>query len=132
MRSFIRQPFHVRLGIALVQWGLIFGMIGVPIWFFNLSPVDLFSGYSDGTRVGTVVKLSKKGVICKTYEGELKVGSQTTAIPETWKFSVTDESVVEKLNSAMLSGAQVGLHYDEPLIRGFCKGSSEYRIIGVE
>lgn len=34
----------------------------------------LFGSYSDGNRAGTVIKLSRKGLLFRTYEGELNLG----------------------------------------------------------
>lgn len=69
----------------------------------------LFS-YSTGSRVGTVVKLSKKGLIWKTYEGTLQLGNQGSNV---WQFSVRDEAVVAKLQQVMEKQRRVRLDYEE-------------------
>ena len=60
--------------------------------------------YSDGDRAGFVQKFSKKGWICKTWEGELLLSTVPGAIPEKFEFSVRDDEV-----AARSSGARVGL-----------------------
>lgn len=77
--------------------------------------------YSEGERVGVVTKLSYKGLIFKSWEGQLvaalpiEVAGQTQ--PETFRFSsASDSETVHKLNNAMLSGQRVTLVYRQWLI----------------
>ncbi len=67
--------------------------------------------YSDGERAGVVQKFSRKGWICKTYEGELALYIVGGVAPEIWAFSVRDPAVVEQLNASV--GERVRLHYTE-------------------
>ncbi len=67
--------------------------------------------YSTGERAGWVQKLSKKGWICKTWEGELAMVSMSGAAQEKFLFTVWDEAVARQVNAAM--GKRVSLHYDE-------------------
>jgi hypothetical protein len=67
--------------------------------------------YSDGERVGVLQKLSRKGWICKTYEGELALYVVSGMAPQIWSFSVRDAAVADQLNK--LSGKRVRLHYTE-------------------
>jgi hypothetical protein len=90
----------------------------VVVGFFG----GLFPNYSDGERSGTVYKVSHKGFVWKSYEGEMNLGGmaadangQMTA--NTFKFSVRDPSVVEKLNEAASSGKRVTLHYTQYAVK---------------
>ncbi|MEQ1579439.1 MAG: hypothetical protein ABL964_02515 [Steroidobacteraceae bacterium] len=67
--------------------------------------------YSDGERAGVIQKFSRKGWVCKTYEGELALYIVGGVAPEIWAFSVRDKAVVEQLNSMV--GERVRLHYTE-------------------
>jgi hypothetical protein len=67
--------------------------------------------YSDGERAGVVQKFSRKGWVCKTYEGELALYIVGGVAPEIWAFSVRDTAVVDQLNA--LVGERVRLHYTE-------------------
>lgn len=67
--------------------------------------------YSTGERAGWVQKLSKKGWICKTWEGELAMVTMPAAAQEKFLFTVWDEDVARQINAAM--GRRVSLHYDE-------------------
>lgn len=72
--------------------------------------------YSDGTRSGILIKVSKKGYVFKTYEGQLNAGGlqanqQGQVIGNLWEFSVTSDEVYQKLQS--YEGKQVILHYEQ-------------------
>ena len=87
--------------------------------------------YSDGERAGYLQKISRKGWICKTYEGELAMSTVPGTAPVIWEFSVRDEAVAEKL--ATLLGKKVILHYHEYRnIPTNCFGASDYFVDGVQ
>jgi hypothetical protein len=67
--------------------------------------------YSTGERAGWVQKLSKKGWICKTWEGELALVSLPGSTAEKFYFTVHDDAVAESINKVM--GRRVSLHYEE-------------------
>jgi len=67
--------------------------------------------YSTGDRAGWVQKLSKKGWICKTWEGELALVSLPGSTPEKFYFTIHDDAVAEQVSRVM--GKRVSLHYDE-------------------
>jgi hypothetical protein len=67
--------------------------------------------YSTGERAGWVQKFSKKGWVCKTWEGELAMVSMPGAAQEKFYFTVWDDAVAARINKAM--GQRVSLHYDE-------------------
>jgi hypothetical protein len=67
--------------------------------------------YSSGERAGWVQKLSKKGWVCKTWEGELALVSLPGSTVEKFFFTVPDDAVAAQLTSKM--GKRVSLHYEE-------------------
>jgi hypothetical protein len=67
--------------------------------------------FSEGERAGWVQKLSKKGWVCKTWEGELSLISMPGAGQEKFFFTVHDDKVAEQINRVM--GKRVTLHYEE-------------------
>ena len=67
--------------------------------------------YSDGDRVGYLQKLSRKGWLCKTFEGELAMTTVPGVAPTLWDFTVWDDDVAKKLDGQM--GKRVVLHYKE-------------------
>ena len=81
--------------------------------------------YSDGERTGYLQNLSRKGWICKTYEGELAMSTVPGVAPVIWSFTVRDEAVATQINA--LVGQRVVLHYEEH--RGLptsCFGDTAY------
>lgn len=68
--------------------------------------------YSTGDRAGWIQKLSDKGWICKTWEGELALVSLPgSATVEKFAFTVRDEAVAREIVKVM--GRRVTLHYEE-------------------
>lgn len=74
--------------------------------------------YSEGVRVGVVQKLSKKGYMNKSWEGELvqdgmrvKASGHGAASTDVWRFSVLDEGVAKKADEAVFNGDGVALRY---------------------
>ena len=67
--------------------------------------------YSEGERAGVLQKFSKKGWLCKTYEGELAQYVVGGVSPQIWYFSTRDEKLAQQLGAAV--GDQIRLHYTE-------------------
>ena len=89
--------------------------------------VTLLGGcsYSDGDRVGYLQKLSRKGWLCKTHEGELAMTTVPGAAPTLWNFSVWGDDVAKKLDGQM--GKRVVLHYRElRYVPTTCFGETNY------
>jgi hypothetical protein len=89
------------------------------VWLLLL-PLLVFGGYlafvlnwsySDGERAGYLQKFSRKGWVCKTYEGELAMTTVPGVAPVLWNFTVRDEAVATQLNA--LLGKRIVLHYEE-------------------
>ncbi len=92
--------------------------------------IALHWSYSDGERAGYVQKLSRKGWLCKTWEGEIAMVTMPGAIPEKFEFSVRDDDVAQKINQ--LPGKRVVLDYRQyKFIPSTCFGETEYFIDGV-
>ncbi|MFN8346220.1 MAG: hypothetical protein U0X91_14555 [Spirosomataceae bacterium] len=97
-----------------------------------------FGYYSDGTRVGSLVKLSRKGYIFKTHEGQLMVGGMSdgtgTFNSTTWDFSVDDDNkaAIEALNLSQRTGQRVALHYEEKFFQLPWNGDTKYFVVSVE
>lgn len=86
---------------------------------------------SDGERAGYIQKFSHKGLICKTWEGELHMTSAPGAIPEKFLFSVRDDEIAVKINS--LIGRKVTLHYEQHIgVPTTCFGETGYFVTDVK
>ena len=87
--------------------------------------VTLAWSYSEGERAGYVQKLSRKGWLCKTWEGEIAMVTMPGAIPDRFEFSVRDEAVAAKING--LAGQRVILVYAQhKFVPTKCFGETEY------
>lgn len=87
--------------------------------------------YSDGERAGYLQKFSRKGWVCKTWEGELAMTTVPGVAPVLWNFTVRDEAVAGQLNA--LLGERVVLHYEEH--RGIpttCYGETSHFVTRVQ
>ena len=71
----------------------------------------LWWSYSEGERAGVLQKFSKRGWICKTYEGELAQYVVGGVAPQIWYFSVRDPAVAEQLHKVV--GQQLRIRYAE-------------------
>lgn len=92
-------------------------IIGVLILFIGIFVGGCVSGvgrdYSSGTRVGVVTKLSQKGIIFKSWEGEMLMAlpaGMNNVDPEKFQFNV-ETAAVPKVEAAMRSGHRVELVY---------------------
>jgi hypothetical protein len=83
--------------------------------------------YSEGDRAGVLQKFSRKGWVCKTYEGELAQFIVAGVAPQIWTFSVRDPAVAAELTSVV--GQRVQLHYTEHVgVPTNCFGETAYFI----
>jgi hypothetical protein len=95
-----------RFGRILLILGVL-AVVLVALWtWFALS-----WSYSEGERAGVLQKFSKKGWICKTYEGELALYVVGGIAPQIWYFSTRDEELAKQLYASV--GEQIRLHYSE-------------------
>ena len=86
--------------------------------------------YSSGERAGWVQKFSRKGWVCKTWEGELAMVSLPGSIPEKFLFTVRDAGVAAQINNVV--GQRVRLHYEQHRgVPGDCFGETQYWVDGV-
>ena len=103
----------------------------VPALIFGTwSWVTLNYSYSKGERAGYVQKLSKKGWVCKTWEGELARANLPGTMPEIFRFSVRNDSIARILEKNV--GKRVSLTYDQH--RGVptsCFAETQYYITNV-
>jgi hypothetical protein len=110
-----------------------FIFIFVVLLLVGLTAFYFISGlpYSDGSRSGILIKVSRKGYIFKTYEGELNVGGFSqgdgTIMPaKIFYFSVPRKDVYVQLDS--LQGRKVVLYYKQVYHNFFWQGDTDYFI----
>lgn len=99
----------------------------VAVWVWVMTSWS----YSAGERAGWVQKFSRKGWICKTWEGELALVTMPGTAQEKFLFTVWDDDVAAKINAAM--GKRVSLHYEEKVgLPGSCFGDTRYWVNGLK
>ncbi|TLV00077.1 hypothetical protein [Dyadobacter luticola] len=97
-----------------------------------------FGYYSEGKRGGFVTRLSNKGYLFKTYEGELRMGGlyegDGTMNSSQWVFSVSSKNKdgIAKLEEAIKNGHRVSLTYEEKFFTLPWNGDTKYFVTNVE
>ena len=87
--------------------------------------------YSSGERAGFLQKVSHKGWICKTWEGELSLVAMPGAAPEKFLFTVRDEAIAQKVSAA--AGKRVTLNYEQHKgLPSSCFGDTDYFVVDVK
>ncbi len=116
-KSKLKKYLFISLAVVIVAWFTYFFICGMT--------------YSEGTRSGVLTKVSKKGYVFKTFEGELNVGGLNqgdgTIMPASiFKFSVEGQDIYNQLEKEQ--GKKVVLHYKERIKAFFWQGETNYFI----
>jgi len=122
------DPMQAKSSVG--KWLLLFLLIPILLLSAYLAFVLNWS-YSDGERAGYLQKFSRKGWLCKTYEGEMAMTTVPGVAPVLWTFTVRDEALAAQLSAMM--GQRVSLTYDEH--RGIpttCFGDTAYFVNKVQ
>jgi len=127
-------PAVSRPGLAARAWrGLKRALIFALLAALGAAGLYLWAAfsfvYSSGERAGYVQKFSKKGWICKTWEGELALASMPGVMPERFPFSLRDDAVAAEINKYL--GQRVTLHYEQHLGLPSCFGETGYWVTSV-
>ena len=111
---------------------IIAGILLAPILLFVVYTWSaLHWSYSEGERAGYVQKFSKKGWVCKTWEGELALVSMPGTVAEKFYFTVRDDLVAENINQSL--GKRVALRYQQHKgVPTTCFGETEYYVVAVK
>jgi len=111
---------------------IIAGVLVAPVLLFILYTWGALTwSYSSGERAGYVQKFSKKGWICKTWEGELAMVSIPGTMSEKFHFSVRDDGVAARVNQTM--GKRVTLTYQQHMgVPTTCFGETQYFVVNVK
>ena len=87
--------------------------------------------FSTGERAGYVQKLSKKGWLCKTWEGEMALVSMPGTVAEKFPFTVRSDAIARQINDSI--GAKVALTYEQHVgIPTTCFGETGYFVTAVK
>jgi len=126
-------------GLILIDWVIIAAIVGILLLIAApvLSKfVGISTVYSEGERTGVLVKLSKKGFVWKTWEGELNLGGMSddgggVAVPNIWRFSVKDDVIAQQMLPAAQGAQRVTVTYKKVWKASFAQGETDYFATGV-
>jgi hypothetical protein len=97
---------------------MVLGLFALYTW------ITLTYTYSEGSRAGFLQKFSKRGWVCKTWEGEIVTGSML-GNQEKFMFSVRDADLAKEVNAAI--GKRIEVDYDQHIgVPSNCFGETEY------
>ena len=112
------------------RWGLRIGtvLILVPLLLLSLwTAIALNFSYSSGKRGGYLQKFSRKGWLCKTWEGEIAMANIPGTMPEIFSFTVRDDSIAAQLNKMI--GQRIAIDYKQHRgVPGTCFGETQYYV----
>jgi hypothetical protein len=113
--------------LKLFALALLLGSVLIGVAYFEFL---YHYSYSSGETVGYIQKLSLKGWICKTWEGELlrSIAAQPS-VPEKFLFTVREDALAEKMNASI--GERVILVYDQHLGLPGCFGDTDHFVVDV-
>ena len=115
-----------RVGLWIVGF-----FLAAALLFAGYTWVSLTWSYAKGERAGYLQKLSKKGWVCKTWEGELAMVAVPGSMPERFYFSVRNDAVAAQINQAM--GRRMVLYYEQHVgVPTSCFGETEYFVKSVK
>ena len=118
------RPRWIIFSILLL---FVLPVLAIAAWVW----MTLHFSYSSGERTGYVQKISKKGWVCKTWEGELSMTTVPGTAPQIFMFSVPDDKVAEAITRS--SGHQVNLMYEQHKgVPSVCFGETEYFVTAVK
>ncbi len=109
-------------------WILVGVLVVLPALLFAVwTAITLTYTYSRGERAGYIQKLSRKGWICKTWEGELAMVNMPGAAQERFPFTVRSDSIAQEMTKMM--GSRIAITYEEHRgVPGTCFGETDYYV----
>lgn len=128
------QPPAPRKGFFRRHWLLtiLFVIVGLPVFGMAAwTGIALNWSYSSGKRAGYVQKISRKGFLCKTWEGTLYTDIAKGFRSDSFSYSVRSDSIAHKIEE--LSGKRVAVEYQQHIgVPTSCFGETEYFVTGVQ
>jgi hypothetical protein len=110
-------------------WLVLLFLVLPVLIFASYTWVTLHYAYSSGERIGYLQKISQKGWLCKTWEGELAMTTVPGTAPQIFQFSVRDDATAHRIEQA--AGQRVALAYQQHKgVPTSCFGETEYFVTG--
>ncbi len=116
-----KWALRVAIGVPLL---VILGLVAYTEFTLNFA-------YSKGERAGKLLKVAKRGWVCKTNEGDLQMVNLSVSDENTFHFTVADDKVAKEVENQV--GHNVALQYEEHKgIPSSCFGDTTYFVVGVK
>jgi hypothetical protein len=129
-----QQTFGAKMKSILkkIMWGIIIILVlGVAYIYWGV--------FEEGVMAGKVIRVSQKGVLFKTFEGKINLGTfgalkGVNPIAESFDFSVEkdEEEVISQLQAVALSGENINLHFIKRYVAFPWRGDTKYFAVKVE
>jgi hypothetical protein len=121
---------HGQRGLGVIGWLVLILVLGALL-FAGYIWLMLHWAYASGERAGWVQKLSKRGYLCKTWEGEMAMVSLPGSVAEKFIFTIWDENAAQQVNTNI--GKRVALSYEQHVgLPSSCFGDTGYFVTGVK
>ena len=119
-RSFLRR-----------HWKTVTVLLGAPLGLFAAYTLVVLNwSYSTGQRAGYVQKISRRGYVCKTWEGTLYTDIARGFRSDSFSFTVRSDSLAQVIET--LGGKRVAVSYEQHIgLPSSCFGDTEYFVTGV-
>lgn len=112
--------------VRVLVWIAVVAVLGLAGFTYLM----LHWSYSEGERAGYVQKLSRRGFLCKTWEGEMAMVTMPGTVAEKFWFTVPSDAVAARINAAV--GKRMALHYEQhKWLPSSCFGDTEYFVTDV-
>jgi hypothetical protein len=106
-------------------------VLGALLLLAGWTWIALHWSFASGERAGYVQKISRRGWLCKTWEGEMALISMPGTVAEKFFFSVPDDAVAQRINDSV--GRRVSLSYDQHIgVPTSCFGDTQYFVREVQ
>lgn len=116
----------LKRSVVIFSVVVLLAVTSVAVWAWATLSYD----YSDGERAGYIQKFSRKGWLCKTWEGEMALVNLPGAMPEIFYFSVRDNTVAKRIQDVV--GKRVALTYEQHIgVPTSCFGDTQYFVVNV-
>lgn len=116
----------LKRSVVIFSVVVLLAVTSVAVWTWATLSYD----YSDGERAGYIQKFSRKGWLCKTWEGEMALVNLPGAMPEIFYFSVRDNTVAKRIQDVV--GKRVALTYEQHIgVPTSCFGDTQYFVVNV-
>lgn len=122
---------ELKTGKSRVGYWTVGFLLVAALLFAGYTWISLTWSYSKGERAGYIQKFSRKGWVCKTWEGELAMVAVPGSMPEKFYFTVRDHAVAAQINQTM--GRRIVLYYEQHVgVPTNCFGETGYFVKSVK